>query len=478
MKRSSNRWISSAIRPQLSERLVAFEPIERTRVPGPGMDVAVWSRLRHRSGVIADILKELTVSSNVQYAGFMSNNMERRPSTTHGGPLSDLRVLELGTLIAGPFAGRLFADFGAEVIKVEHPDRGDPLRSWGMTWNGTDSLWHLIQSRGKLSVTADLHDPADQSLVRQLAIESDVLIENFRPGRLERWNLDPEDLMEANPGLIVVRISGYGQTGPMRDQPAFGTIAEAASGLRFITGEPDLPPTRVGLSLGDSIASLHAVIGALVALHERHASGRGQMVDVALTESIFSMLEGILPEFAYHGAVRRRTGNIAHNSAPTNAYPCSDGSMVCIAANTTGLFRVLCRILGRDDYATDSSLATNEGRVARGAEIDEAIAAWTMTRTADEVVEILRDQHVPVSRINSIADIVSDPQFQARDVIVEVVDHRLERPLLVPGVVPRLSRTPGVVPSLAQDLGESTDEVRNRLQAGEPEHQVGQRGIR
>jgi formyl-CoA transferase len=409
----------------------------------------------------------------------MSNNAGHRTDEIHDGPLSDLRVLELGTLIAGPFAGRLFADFGAEVIKVEHPDHGDPLRSWGMSWDGTNSLWHLIQSRGKLSVTADLHDHVDQAFVRQLARESDILIENFRPGRLEAWNLDPRDLMEDNPRLIVVRISGFGQTGPMRDQPAFGTIAEAASGLRFITGEPDRPAGRVGLSLGDSIASLHAVIGAFVALHERQASGRGQMVDVALTESIFAMLEGILPEYAYHGAVRQRTGNIAHNSAPTNAYPSADGSMVCIAANTTGLFQTLCRILGRDDYAEDPLLATNEGRVARGGELDEAIASWTATRTADEIVAILRDHQVPVSRINSIADIVSDPQFRAREAIVEVEDDRLERPLLVPGVVPRLSRTPGAVPPLAQELGAATEAVRSRLErdAVEPERQVGQRGV-
>jgi formyl-CoA transferase len=410
----------------------------------------------------------------------MSNDTGHRSDRTPIGPLSDLRVLELGTLIAGPFAGRLFADFGAEVVKVEHPDRGDPLRSWGMSWDGAaDSLWYLVQSRGKRSVTADLNNPTDQEFVRQLAMDCDILIENFRPGRLEKWNLDPQQLMEANPRLIVVRISGFGQTGPMRDQPAFGTIAEAASGLRFITGEPDRPPTRVGLSLGDSIASLHAVIGAFVALHERQASGRGQMVDVALTESTFAMLEGILPEYAYHGAVRQRTGNIAHNSAPTNAYPSADGAMVCIAANTTGLFLTLCRILGRDDYGEDPSLATNEGRVARSEELDEAIASWTRTRTADEIVEILRDQHVPVSRINSIADIVSDPQFRARGAIVQVEDDRLERPLLVPGVVPRLSRTPGGVPPLAQNLGEATEEMRARVErheATDPDRQVGQHG--
>ena len=395
----------------------------------------------------------------------MSNISGRGPKSMHTGPLTDLRVLELGTLIAGPFAGRIFADFGAEVIKVEHPERGDPLRTWGMSWDGTDSLWHLIQSRGKLSVAADLHDAGDQALVRQLALESDILIENFRPGRLEKWHLDPEELMEANPRLIVVRISGYGQTGPMRDQPSFGTIAEAAGGLRYITGEPDRPPARVGLSLGDSIASLHAVVGALIALHERKVSGRGQIVDVALTESLFAMLEGILPEFAYLGAVRERTGNIAHNSAPTNVYACADGALVCIAANTTSLFRTLLRTIGRDDYADDAILATNEGRVARARELDEAIGSWTRSRTAAEVVELLREQEVPVSRINSIADIVIDPQFVARDMIVSVEDDRLERPLLVPGVVPKLSRTPGRVPALAEDLGASTDAVRRRVES-------------
>ena len=381
------------------------------------------------------------------------------------GPLADIRVLELGTLIAGPFAGRMFADFGAEVIKVEQPERGDPLRTWGLSWNGSASLWHLIQSRGKRSVAADLHHPDDQAFVRQLALESDVLIENFRPGRLEKWSLDPQELMAANRRLIVVRISGYGQSGPMRDQPSFGTIAEAAGGLRFITGEPDRPPARVGLSLGDSIASLHAVMGALIALHERRASGRGQIVDVALTESLFAMLEGILPEFAYLGAVRERTGNIAHNSAPTNVYVCADGALVCIAANTTGLFRTLLRTIGRDDYADDPLLATNEGRVARAHDLDEVIGSWTRSRTAADVVRILREQQVPVSRINSIADIVADPQFVDREMIVEVVDDRLERPLLVPGIVPKLSRTPGRVPALAEDLGASTDAVRRRAES-------------
>jgi len=417
----------------------------------------------------------LTVGQAVQYCGSVSRNTGQGDEAGGHGPLVGLRVVELGTLIAGPFAGRMFADFGAEVIKIEQPDRGDPLRRWGLSWGGTESLWHLVQSRGKLSVTADLHDPDDQDFVRLLALQADVVIENFRPGRLEEWNLDPDELIAQNPGLVVVRISGYGQTGPMSGQPAFGTIAEATGGLRFITGEADRPPTRVGLSLGDSVAALYAVIGALVALHERADSGRGQIVDVALTEAVLALTEGILPEYSYHGVVRERTGNIAHNSAPTNVYPCADGAMVCIAANTTNLFRNLFRALGRDEYADDPSLEANEGRVARGAELDSIIAGWTSTRTSDEVIQTLREESVPVARINTVADIVADPQFRARGAIVEVEDTRLDRPLLVPGIVPRLSRTPGAVPALGQRLGEATEEVRRRLgeSAGVVSHQSG-----
>lgn len=400
----------------------------------------------------------------------MSNNAERN----QGGPLSDVRVLELGTLIAGPFAGRILADFGAEVIKIEHPERGDPLRTWGMTWNGRDSLWHLVQSRGKRSVAANLDDEHDRDLVRRLALESDVLIENFRPGRLEAWGLDPDDLMDLNPALIVVRISGYGQTGPMRDQPAFGTIAEAAGGFRYITGDPDRPPSRVGLSIGDSLAALHAVIGALIALHERNGSGLGQVVDVSLSESVFAMLEGILPEYSYHGAIRERTGNIAHNSAPTNAYECADGALVCIAANTTRLFRQLARVIGRGDLADDPQLATNEGRVKRADELDGVISAWTETRDSEDVVLLLREHHIPVSRINSVADIVTDPQFRARKAFVEVEDPRLERPMLVPGVIPKLSRTPGQVPPLGEELGASTREIADRIiDRTAPDHRPG-----
>jgi formyl-CoA transferase len=317
-------------------------------------------------------------------------------------------------------------------------------------------------------VVADLHSADGQELVRRLAAESDVLIENFRPGRLEAWGLDPEELMRHHPRLIIVRISGYGQTGPLRDQPSFGTIAEAASGVRYITGEPGGPPTRVGLSLGDSIASLHAVIGALMALHERDRSGQGQIVDVALTEALFAMLEGIVPEYGYFGAVRERTGNIAHNSAPTNAYRCADGAWVCIAANTTGLALELFTAIERDDFASDPEMASDRERVRRASELDEAIAAWAATRPSDEVVRLLRDRRIPVSRINSIADIAADPQFAARDMLVSVADARLERPLLVPGITPKLSRTPGRVPPLAPPLGADTEAVLEQLAVRRP----------
>jgi len=379
------------------------------------------------------------------------------------GPLAGLRVLELATLIAGPFAGRYLADFGAEVIKVEQPGVGDPLRSWGRAARPSESLWHLVQSRGKKSITADLADAADQALVRRLAAESDVLLENFRPGRLEEWNLDPADLLAANPRLIVVRISGYGQNGPLRDQPGFGTIAEAVGGLRYVTGEPDRPPTRTGLSLGDSIPSLHALVGLLMALHERHSSGRGQIVDVSLADSIVAMLEGMIPEYGYLGLVRERTGGIAHNSGPTNSYMCADGTTVCIAANTTGLFRRLFRAIERSDLADDDTLVTNEGRIRRGAELDEAISEWTMAHTADEVIATLRSCRVPASRIHSIADICADPQFLAREMIVSVEDDRLERPLLVPGITPKLSRTPGRLTHLARPLGADDVAVRGAI---------------
>ena len=381
-----------------------------------------------------------------------------------GGPLNGLRVLELGTLIAGPFAGRLFADYGADVIKVEHPRGGDPLRDWGRTVDGHGSLWSLVQGRGKRSIALDLHDGAAQRVVLELAKSADVMIENFRPGRMEEWGLGPDVLERENPRLILVRISGFGQTGPLAKQAGFGTIAEAVGGLRYLTGDPERPPTRAGLSLGDSVASLYALIGALLALHERASSDRGQVVDVALTESVFSLLEGVLPEYSYFGMVRERTGNIAHNSAPTNVYRCRDSTHVVIGANSSTLFGTLMETIGRPDLATDPGLRENRGRVKRAAELDEAIEAWTSGLASDEVLARLRDAKIPAGRINSIADIVADLQFHARDMLVEVTDPRLDRPMLTPGIVPKLSRTPGRVPPLASSVGADTDAILQEIE--------------
>ncbi len=374
-------------------------------------------------------------------------------------PLHGVRVLELGTLIAGPFAGRLLADYGADVIKIEQPGHGDPLREWGRPVDGHGSLWSLVQGRGKRSVALDLHEPRAQEAVRRLAAGADVLIENFRPGRLEGWGLGPERLHEINPGLVMVRISGFGQTGPLADQACFGTIGEAVGGMRYLTGEPDRPPARVGLSLGDSIAALYAVIGTLLALGARQQTGLGQVVDVALAESVFSLLEGVLPEYSYHGAVRERTGNIAHNSAPTNMYRCADDVYVVVGANSTQLFRKLAAVIGRPDLRDDPQLQRNPGRVRRADELDAAIEAWTLGRSSAEVLAILREARLPVGRINSIADIVGEPQFQARGMLAPVEDERLERPVLTPGIVPKLSRMPSWTPTLGRDVGQDTADV-------------------
>lgn len=392
------------------------------------------------------------------------NQPDSSIATPAQGPLSGVRVLELGTLIAGPFAGRLFADYGADVIKVEHPKGGDPLRDWGRTVGGHGSLWSLVQSRGKRSIALDLHNPEAQQVVRALATTADVMIENFRPGRLEEWGLGPTVLESLNPRLILVRISGFGQTGPLAQQAGFGTIAEAVGGLRYLTGDPGQPPTRAGLSLGDSVASLYAMIGALIALHERTTSGRGQTVDVALTESVFSLLEGVLPEYSYFGMVRERTGNIAHNSAPTNVYRCQDSDHVVIGANSSTLFATLMRTIGRPELALEPDLRSNRGRVKRSAELDQAIEAWTSGRSSDDVLSVLREARIPAGRINSIADIVNDLQFRSREMLVEVSDARLERPVLTPGVVPKLSRTPGHVPQLAPPVGDDSEAILAEMQ--------------
>ncbi len=375
--------------------------------------------------------------------------------------LSGLKVLELGQLIAGPFAAKTLADFGAEVIKIEPPSSGDPLRKWRMLMDGT-SVWWQVQSRNKRSLALDLRTPEGQDLVRQLATEADVLIENFRPGALEDWGLSPEVLMASNPRLIVLRISGYGQTGPYRNRPGFGVIGEAMGGLRHLTAEPGRVPVRVGVSIGDTLSALHGVIGILIALQHRHATGNGQVIDVALYEAVFNCMESLLPEYSAFGAVREPAGSALPGIAPTNAYLCKDGGYALIAGNGDSIFRRLMNLLGRDDLANDPTLADNAGRVARVSELDEVVGAWTAERTVEEVLLALETVSVPAGRIYTVADIAADPHYQARGMLQKIIlDDGTA--LSVPGIVPKLTTTPGTHRRHAPKLGQDTDQVLKEL---------------
>ena len=383
-------------------------------------------------------------------------------ATTTPGPLAGLKVIELGQLIAGPFAAKTLADFGAEVIKIEPPEGGDPLRQWRLVKDGT-SVWWQVQSRNKRSVALDLKDPAAQDIVRKLTLEADVLIENFRPGAMEGFNLDPAALMAANPLLIVLRISGYGQTGPYRDKPGFGVVAEAMSGLRHLTAEPGRTPVRVGVSIGDTLAALHGVIGVLMALNERHRSGQGQVVDVALYEAVFNCMESLLPEYSAFGAVRGPAGSALPGIAPSNAYACVDGHAL-IAGNGDSIFKRLMVAIGRADLAADVALANNAGRVLRVQELDAAIGQWCADRSVAEVMAALDGAGVPAGRIYTAADIASDPHYQARGML-ESVTLSDGSTLTVPGFVPKLSRTPGGHRRNAPTLGQDTEAVLRELKA-------------
>jgi formyl-CoA transferase len=377
------------------------------------------------------------------------------------GPLAGLKVLELGQLIAGPFAARTLADFGADVVKIEPPGAGDALRNWRLLKDGT-SVWWQVQSRNKRSVALDLRQPEAQEIVRKLAADADVLIENFRPGALEGWGLDPQALLEANPRLVVLRISGYGQTGPYRDRPGFGVVGEAMGGLRHLTAEPGRVPVRVGVSIGDTLAALHGVIGIQMALYERQRSGKGQVIDVALYEAVFNCMESLLPEYSAFGAVRGPAGSALPGIAPSNAYLCGDGGYALIAGNGDSIFKRLMATIGRDDLGDDPALAANAGRVQRVDEIDAAIGAWTKTRTVDEVLQALEAASVPAGRIYTVADIAADSHYAARGMLQQI---RLDDGdlLTVPGVVPKLSRTPGAHQRNAPRLGQDTDEVMREL---------------
>jgi formyl-CoA transferase len=360
------------------------------------------------------------------------------------GPLQGLKVVEMGTLIAGPYCARLMAEFGAEVVKVETPGEGDPLRKWRKLHEG-NSLWWYAQARNKKSVAVNLRDAEGQAVVRRLAATADIVVENFRPGTLEKWGLGYDALARDNAGLVMVRLSGYGQTGPYKDRPGFGAIGESMGGMRYITGYPDRAPVRVGISIGDSLAAMFGVIGALMALRHRDKSGKGQVVDVALYEAVFAMMESMLPEYGMDAFVRERSGAALPGIVPSNTYACADGNYVVIGANADSIFKRMMRAIGRADLADDPSLASNDGRV----------------------LKVLDEAEVPSGRIYSIADIANDLHFHARGMIER---HKLgERDLLLPGVVPKLSDTPGGTRWIGPRLGEHTDEVLGALGYGPDE---------
>jgi formyl-CoA transferase len=406
-----------------------------------------------------------------------------QPTNVQGGPLAGLKVLELGQLIAGPFAAKTLGDFGADVIKIEPPERpdrpgsgGDPLRKWRLLKNGT-SLWWQVQSRNKRSVALDLRQPQAQEIVRKLAADADVLIENFRPGAMEGWGLGPDELLALNPRLVMLRISGYGQTGPYRDKPGFGVVAEAMGGLRHLTAEPGRVPVRVGVSMGDTLASLHGVIGVLMALQHRHASGKGQVVDVALYEAVFNCMESLLPEYSQSGVVRGPAGSALPGIAPTNAYRCSDGGYALIAGNGDSIYKRLMAAIGRSDLGDDPELADNAGRVRRVDEIDVAIGEWTVHRSVDEVLAKLDAAHVPAGRIYTVADIAADPHYLARGMLAQLPQDDGSS-ITVPGIVPKLSLTPGAHRRNAPALGQDTDAVLKEVGLSEEQiRALKERGI-
>ncbi len=383
------------------------------------------------------------------------------PSSAGSRPLAGVSVVELGALIAGPFCTKVLAEFGADVVKLEPPGAGDPLRKWRHMKDGTSLWWH-VQSRNKRSVAVDLRQREGQAVARALMERADIVVENFRPGTLEAWGMGFDTFATTNPGLIMVRISGYGQTGPYRERPGFGVIGEAMGGLRHVTGTPDRPPSRTGISIGDTLSALYGVIGAMMALEQRRKTGRGQVVDVALYESVFSVMESMLPEFDALGIVRERTGSILPGIAPTSAYRCNDGSYVLIAGNGDSIFKRLALAMDRADLANDPTLAHNDGRAARQAWLDNEIETWTSVHAPEVVLAAMEKADVPASKIYTVADIAADPHFAARNMIREITLRDGSR-LKVPGVVPKLSVTPGDFDAGGPALGEHTDAVLRTL---------------
>ncbi|MCW2699782.1 MAG: succinyl-CoA:(R)-citramalate CoA-transferase [Blastococcus sp.] len=378
------------------------------------------------------------------------------------GPLAGYRVLELGQLIAGPFCGQLLGDMGAEVIKVEPPGVGDAMRQWGQVHPKGQSLWWSVIARNKKSVTIDLRTEDGRAAVKALVSHCDVVVENFRPGRMEEWGLTYEALAEINPGVVMVRVSGFGQTGPYASRAGFGAIGEAMGGLRYIVGEPDQPPVRTGIAIGDALAGTMGAYAALAALLERGRSGRGQEIDVAIYESVLAFMESLVPEYQVAGYLRERTGATLPGVAPSNAYPTADGASVLIAANQDSVFRRFAAVMGQPELGTDPRYATHTARGNRQAELDELVGAWTATRESGELVELLAEHGVPAGMIYRPADMLTDPQFRARGSILEV-PHPIFGRLAMQAVAPRLSRTPGAVRWVGPELGEHNDEILGGL---------------
>ncbi len=380
-------------------------------------------------------------------------------ATAIHGPLSGLRVIELGQLIAGPFCGQLFADFGADVIKVEPPGQGDPLREWG---RDGFPLWWTVVARGKRCITANLREPEGQELVRRLVAQADFLLENFRPGTLEKWGLGYEALKAINPGLIMIRVSGYGQTGPYASRPGYASVGEAMGGLRYVMGEPDRVPSRAGISLGDSLAGLYATLGALAALHHRDRTGEGQVVDASIYESVLSVMEGLVPEFQFEGYTRERSGSILPNIAPSNIYQGTDG-MVIIAANQDTVFARLCEAIGQPELSLSADYGNHISRGRNQAALDDLIQAWAGLRTISEIEGTMIAHAVPVGKVYRAADMLDDPQFAARQSLVDVESQRWPG-LKQQGVFPKLSATPGEVRWAGADqLGQHTEDVLKEL---------------
>ena len=386
-----------------------------------------------------------------------SQSFSAPPHGISPAALAGVRVVEMGQLIAGPFCGKTLGEFGADVIKIEAPETGDPLRNWRLIKEGT-SVWWQVQSRNKRSVALDLRQKEGQAIARQLIAEADVLVENFRPGTLEGWGMSPQELHQLNPGLVMLRISGYGQTGPYRDLPGFGAIGEAMGGLRHLTGEPGRVPVRVGVSIGDTLAALHGTIGVLTALYHRKVNGgQGQVIDVALHEAVFNVMESLIPEYSAFGVVREAAGSALPGIAPSNAYPCQDG-WVLVAGNGDSIFERLMDAIGRAGRGAAPDRAENAGRGARVQELDAAIGAWSAQRTVQQVLDALGNARVPAGKVYTAKDIAEDPHYRARDMLLSQTT-RDGYTVEVPGIVPKLSATPGTIRSSAPHLGDDTDAV-------------------